>query len=220
MGRVDINEEKCRRLMDGVELPSTARVLVSGYNKIMVELLRRAMPDIRIEYFMEMNFEAFIRQKIWTDDGCYDFIFDNGLLADMRMNDVLLRAFGMHLKNGGKLRAVLPLSVELISAGICSFKNNFNRGIFVSMGKFGEDSFYVTEFSEFQRKVTWLQSFYTPELRRELAFLLQRIDFDVQPGESVRALRSFIKHNGIGAEYLRFFADTAVVHKDKLYRLL
>lgn len=217
---MDINEEKCCRLLDGVELPRAARVLVSRQEKIITKCLKYAEPDIRIEYLMEMDLEAFIRQKSWTDDGCYDFIFDNGLLADMCMDDVLLRALGLHLKNNGKLRAVLPLSFELMTVGRCSFENNFNRGIFVSGCELGEDSFYVAEFSDFHRKVTWLQSFYTPELRRELAFLLQRIDFDVQGEKSLRDLQAFVQRYGIDKGYLQFYVDTAVVHKEKLYQLL
>lgn len=217
---MDIKAEKCRQLLEGVALSSAARVLVSWHENIITEYLEHAVPGIWIEYLTEMDLETFIRQKNWTDDGCYDFIFDNGLLADMCMDDVLLRALGMHLKRGGKLRVVLPLTFKLMMVGRCSFKNNFNRDIFVSGGEAGENSFYVVEFSDFQRKVTWLQSFYTPELRRELAFLLQRIDFDVQKEESLRELRAFVQRYNIDKEYLQFYVDTAVVHKEKMHQLL
>lgn len=217
---MDINKEKCCRLMDGVPLSRTARVLVSRYDKTIAELLKHAVPDIRIEYLMEMDLDAFIRQKSWTNDGRYDFIFDNGLLADTNMDDMLLRSFGMHLKSGGSMRTVLPGSFDRSLAGNNACKNNFDRAIFVSGFEAGKKSFYVAEFSLFQRKVTWLQGFYTPELRRELAFLLQRIDFDVQRKESIRELRAFVQHYNIDKDYLRFYVDTAVIHKEKLYRLL
>lgn len=215
--RVEINKKKCCWLLDGVSLSRNAKVLVSWHDKTMDELLKRAVPDIGIEYLMEMDFDAFFRQKSWADDGCYDFIFDNGLLAETNMDGMLLRSLGMHLKSGGGVRTVLPGSFEKFLVGSRSYENNFNRAIFISGFEAEKDSFYIAELAGFQRKVTWLQSFYTPELRRELAFLLQRIDFDVQAEANIRALQVFLQHHGISKEYLRFLVDTAVIHKEKLY---
>lgn len=218
--RVNINEEKCCWLLDGVKLSGTGRVLVSWHEVEIAGLLRRVLPDINIEYLTEMDTEAFIRQKKRPAGGRYDFIFDSGLLADVRMDGQLLRSLGMQLKSGGRLRMVLPESLDRNLAGRCAYANNFNRSILISAFETGGAAYYVAELSDFQREVTWLQSFYTPELRREMAFLLQRIDFDVYGGESVKLLKLFVKRYGIDADYLRFFVDSSVVHKEKLYRLL
>lgn len=217
---MDIKEEEYRCLIDGVKLPRNARVLVSWPERRLAGILKRAVPDISIEYLMEKDLDAFIRQKIYDDDGCYDFIFDNGLLADMRMDGVLLRSLGMHLKFSGGMRVILPSSFDRNLAGECAYKNNFEGGFFINMHEAGAASFYVAEFSFFQKIVTWLQSFYTPELRRELSFLLQRIDFDVQSEESIRDLRFLVQRYDIDAVYIRFFVDTAVIHKEKLHQLL
>lgn len=84
----------------------------------------------------------------------------------------------------------------------------------------GTDTFYIAEFSRFQRKVTWLQSFYTPDIRRELTFLLQRIDFDIMPEENAGRVQSFVEKHNINVEYLRLFIDTAVIYKEKVQRYL
>lgn len=217
---VDIKEKICRQLLYGVDLSRAFKVLVSWYDEKITDILRQGVPNISIDYLMDMDFEAFIRRTNWTDDGCYDFVFDNGLLEMMHMDGVLLRALGMHMKYDGRLRAVFSADIASSLVGRLAYENNFDRDIFAGSVEAGKDSCYVVEFSDFQRKVTWLQSFYTPELRRELAFLLQRIDFDVQFDESIRALKVFLKRYNIDTEYLCFFVDASVVHKDKLYRLL
>lgn len=217
---MSIDDQKCYQLLEGVNLPLHARVLASWRNEGLEYLLRYAVPDISIEYMMEMDIEQFMQVSVWAEDGKYDFIFDNGLLGDLNMDGALLRAFGMHLKDNGAMRSVLPASIERRFAGECSYVNNFDTGILVNWVEAGADTFYIAEFSRFQRKVAWLQSFYTPEMRRELLFFLQRIDFDIMPEENAGRILNLMKKYNVSWEYLRFFIDTAVVHREKVQRYL
>lgn len=217
---MNIDEQKCYQLLEGVTLPLHARVLASWRSEKLELLLRSVVPDISIEYLMDMDIEQFMQIPAWTEDGRYDFIFDNGLLGDLVMNGVLLRVLGLKLKEGGAIRSVLPASIDKRFAGHCSYVNNFDKRILVNWIEAGTDTFYIAEFSRFQRKVTWLQSFYTPDIRRELTFLLQRIDFDIMPEENAGRVQSFVEKHNINVEYLRLFIDTAVIYKEKVQRYL
>lgn len=217
---MNIDEQKCYQLLEGVNLPLRAKVLVSWRNEELEYLLRTAISDISIEYLMDMDIEQFMQMPTWTEAGRYDFIFDNGLLGDLVMDGELLRALGMHLKDNGAMRSVLPASIDRRFVGDRSYVNNFDRGILVNWIEAGADTFYIAEFSHFKRKVTWLQGFYTIEIRSELTFLLQRIDFDIVPEENADRLLRFMKKYNISLEYLQLFIDTAVVHRDKVKRYL
>ena len=217
---MNIDEQKCYQLLEGVVLPVHARVLASWRSEKLESLLRSAVPDISIDYLMDMDVETFMQIPAWTEDGRYDFIFDNGLLGELAMDSALLRALGMQLKNEGAIRSVLPASIDKRFAGHCSYVNNFDKSILVNWVEAGADTFYIAEFSCFQRKVTWLQSFYTPDIRRELTFLLQRIDFDIMPEENAVRVQRFVEKHNINVEYLRLFLDTAVIYKEKVQQYL
>ena len=75
---MNIDEQKCYQLLEGGVLPVHARVLASWRSEKLESLLRSAVPDISIDYLMDMDVETFMQIPAWTEDGRYDFIFDNG----------------------------------------------------------------------------------------------------------------------------------------------
>ena len=65
-----------------------------------------------------------------------------------------------------------------------------------------------------------LKRFFSAEARREAARLLHRIEYDIAPEESLKALRELCLREGIFHDYLTDFAAEICVHKDPISRAL
>lgn len=64
---------------------------------------------------------------------------------------------------------------------------------------------------------TNLKLLFTPEMRRELARLLHRIEYGVAPEESKAALRALCVREGIFSEYLTDFINEVCVHDARVH---
>ena len=98
--------------------------------------------------------------------------------------------------------------------------NNYDEARLCFEGEYGKRKFYIVRLGLFQQASTWLQCFWTPEVRRRLSYLLQRIDFDVRQAESVAAVKQLCRENDIGKQYISIFIDTTVVHRSMVKNLL
>ena len=157
------------------------------------------------------------KQKITAS---YDYIIDNGLLAQTNMDAALLKAMGTHLVFCGLLRAVFPASMELYEVAGIAFENYFGDGRQLSFTEAGADSFFVVELFLFNQGVAWLQSFYTAEVRRKLVYLLQRVDFCLDVDAALESIWQLCHQNEITDEYLSVMVDIATVHKHQVKSLL
>ena len=182
----------------------------------MIDLLRQICTDIRIDCLMEMNFSAFLQEIDYNEIVIYDCIIDNGLLAQTNFDTQLLSAMGMHLASSGVLRASIPLHKERNEIGKIFFAHNFEVSKLLSTTEADDESFYVAEFSLFNQGVAWLQSFYTSEVRKKLAYLLMRLDFGFDIDNTVAAVRSLCLINHIDREYLSVMIDRATIHKQQV----
>lgn len=68
-------------------------------------------------------------------------------------------------------------------------------------------------------EVANLKSLYTPEIRRRLACLLHRFEYDIDTEDTLRALCACCRENGIFPDYLQDFARQIIVHPEKQARL-
>ncbi len=69
-------------------------------------------------------------------------------------------------------------------------------------------------------RVANLKGLYTPEVRRDLARLLHRIEYDVQREENIIRLEQLCQQEGIFTEYLQDFIEESCHHAKKLRYLL
>ena len=65
-----------------------------------------------------------------------------------------------------------------------------------------------------------LKGLYSPEVRRDLARILHRIEYDVRREENIARLRELCAREGIFPEYLHDFINEACCHREKVFRLL
>lgn len=216
VNRLDINKQKCYYLIYNVRLTPGARVLISWQDEFLIDLLRQICTEIRIDCLMEMNFSAFLQEIDYNEIVIYDCIIDNGLLAQTNFDAQLLRVMGMHLAPAGVLRTSIPLHIERDEIAKIFYANNFDVSKLLSTTEAGDESFDVVEFSLFNQGVAWLQSFYTSEVRKKLAYLLMRLDFGFDIDNTVAAVRSLCLTNHIDREYLSVMIDRATIHKQQV----
>ena len=65
-----------------------------------------------------------------------------------------------------------------------------------------------------------LKGLYSPEVRRDLARILHRIEYDVRREENIARLRELCGREGIFPEYLHDFINEACCHREKVFRLI
>lgn len=207
-------------LVRGVYLGSGQRILLSWQDDMLAELLKQKQPDIQIDVLMNGDFAAFVSEKNPDSMVKYNCIFDNGLLAQANCDGNLVRAMGMHLVPGGRLRSVFPASMDKKRVLYSMYRNNFEQVVCIADCTAGDFSFYIGEFSLFNQGIAWLQSFYSAEVRKELAYLLQRIDFAVPVPDTREKLVQLCRRNDVTEEYLSVLLQLGTVHTDRVRRKL
>lgn len=65
-----------------------------------------------------------------------------------------------------------------------------------------------------------LKGLYTPEVRKELARILHRIEYDVQRADNIMRLQQLCKREGIFSEYLQDFIEETCYHANEVKHLL
>lgn len=207
-------------LLENINLDNVARVLLSWRDDILEDLLLRLSSELQIDYLMEGDFVNFLREKNAEHMIKYDYIIDNGLLLQTNVDVQLLRAMGMHLVPGGRLRSVFTSSVAKRDLLSISYGNNFERAICLAVREVEGDSFYTVEFSWFNQGITWLQSFYSFEVRRRLAYFLQRLDFNIEIDDTVSEIAALCRRYGINREYLTVMVELSTIHKQRVRYIL
>lgn len=207
-------------LVRDLYLGSGQRILLSWQDDMLAELLKQKQPDIQIDVLMNGDFAAFVSEKNPDSMVKYNCIFDNGLLVQADCDDNLVRAMGMHLVPGGRLRSVFPASMDKKRVLYSMYRNNFEQAVCIADCTAGDFSFYIGEFSLFNQGIAWLQSFYSAEVRKELAYLLQRIDFAVPVPDTREKLVQLCRKNDVTEEYLSVLLQLGTVHTDRVRRKL
>lgn len=211
---MDINQQKSSYLAHDITLPERGRVLISWQDSFLEQLILKKYPYIKIDCLMDMDYAAFIEGACDDRRIEYNCILDNGLLFQTDVDAGLLRAMGMHLTANGAVRSVFPSSMNKEALGRISFANNFDVGKCLSVSDAGENSFYVAEFSSFCRTATWLQNFFTTEVRRKLAYLLLRLDFGIHVDDTKKEILQLCQKHEISEKYLSVFIESATIHTD------
>lgn len=217
---MSFEEVKRQFLLEGITLPKRARVLISWQDDRLADMLREFMPAVQVDYLMNMDYAAFLQETDLDNMPTYDCMLDNGLLEQAQLSGPLLKAMGLHLEPGGFVRALFSGCVDKDYVGRAAHVNNYDEACLCFEGEYGEHRFYIAKLGLFQQASAWLQCFLTPEVRRRLSYLLQRIDFDVRQAESVAAVKQLCRENDIGKQYISIFIDTTVVHKSMVKNLL
>lgn len=207
-------------LVRDLYLCSGQRILLSWQDDMLAELLKQKQPDIYIDVLMNGDFVAFLSEKKPDSMVKYNCILDNSLLAQVECDGNLVRAMGMHLVPGGRLRAVFPASMAKNRVLYSMYSNNFEQAVCIADCTAGDFSFYIGEFSLFYQGIAWLQSFYSAEVRKELAYLLQRIDFAVPVPDTKERLVQLCCKNDVTEEYLSVLLQLGTVHTDRVRRQL
>lgn len=220
INEMGIKEQKSYYLVYNLDLSNAERVLISWQDKFLQELIWNINPSVSIDCLMEMDFASFLREIEGGGMNLYDYILDNGLLAQSNMDNALLRSMGLHLRPHGKIRTVLPFSLERNKVAEIVFFYNFENARCLSTTDAGEDSFYIAELYDYNQSVAWLQSFYTLEIRQKLAYLLLRLDFGFEVADTCDSILYFCKENGITKTYLSVMIDIAAVHSKKVKAML
>ena len=220
VNRMSIECQKAYYLVDGASLLLGGRVLISWRDDFLLAMLQELFGDIQIDCLMDMDFAAFVQEECSNKIMIYDYILDNGLLAQTNMDVTLLRAMGMHLAINGRLRTVLPIGMERRKMAHVALENNFGNGAWLSITEAGAYSFSVAEFFSFNQGVAWLQSFYTDAFRRKLVYLLQRLDFGLDVEDTLSAIRQMCCQHSVTSEYLSVMADIATIHEQQVKKML
>lgn len=218
--KMSIGCQKSYYLVYGMNLTSGARVLISWRDDFLVELLKESCADIQVDCLMDMDFASFVQEPCSDTIMVYDYIIDNGLLAQTNMDVALLKALGMHLVFCGVLRSVFPIGMDLYEVAGIAFENNFGDGRKLSVTEAGDESFYIVELFLFNQSVEWLQSFYTADMRKKLVYLLQRLDFCMEEEDTLTSIRELCCQYNVTDEYLSVMADTSTIHTQQVKRLL
>ncbi|MBR1729629.1 MAG: methyltransferase [Selenomonadaceae bacterium] len=64
-------------------------------------------------------------------------------------------------------------------------------------------------------EVAALKRFYTPQIRKQLATLIHRIEYDIDREENILLLKNFCEENQIFDDYLNDFIDQIVLHRER-----
>lgn len=79
---------------------------------------------------------------------------------------------------------------------------------------------WMVRAAKFTPEIMELKRLYTPEIRRELATLLRRLEYGIAPEFSREALRQLCQNQGIFASYLASFMGEMVIHINDLLHWL
>ena len=94
--------------------------------------------------------------------------------------------------------------------------------------KFGFDNYnnelltktWIVKAGRSTSEVAALKQFYNPAIRKELARLLHRIEYDIDIEDNLQQLQKLCKENYIFDDYLYDFIDQIVIHREKLTNIL
>ena len=65
-----------------------------------------------------------------------------------------------------------------------------------------------------------MKTFYTSEIRKELAILLRRIEYDIDLEENIERLHNLCTENMIFDDYLYDFIEQIAIHRERLFNIL
>ena len=90
--------------------------------------------------------------------------------------------------------------------------DNFSRDLATSL--------WLVKAGRSTAAVANLKSLYTPEVRRQLAFLLHRLEYGIQQEESLAELQELCREQQIFPDYLEDFIREACIHQKKVFSFL
>lgn len=220
MGAKVISELEWRYCFSKINIPreQVKNILLSYHEPLLEELVRDVYPGARIDYIVELDVEAFLRERFFEDIVSYDLLFDNGILLDAEYNAGIIKALQHHLTERGEIYSICEES-KMRGRAKKFFEQGFEQ---VEEIQFLENDhgYSMVKCWEYDRYVVYLQSFYTPELRRRLAYLLQRLEFDICTDETVLELRELVKCEGITVDYLEKMLSNVTFDHGRIRKLI
>ncbi len=80
-----------------------------------------------------------------------------------------------------------------------------------------ETEFWLVRAARSMTELSLLKSMYTPELRANLSRLLHRIEYDIEPAESVQKFWELYDVSGMFIDYVAAFIEEVVIHRKNFY---
>lgn len=102
----------------------------------------------------------------------------------------------------------------------CSCDNTEVDDLKKYVGSVVDIAYYIYVASGFARETAWLQGAYTMEIRRQLAYMLQRIDFGIEKEHNAKLVWDFCRQNKVNVPYLMRMIKSATVKPDQVMEYL
>ena len=83
-----------------------------------------------------------------------------------------------------------------------------------------ETEFWIVRAARSMPELALLKSMYTYDLRQEFAFILHRIEYEVETEASVRQFWKFFRDHKMFVDYAALFIHEAVIHRPRFYETL
>lgn len=153
-------------------------------------------------------------------NGSFDYIFLSEMTCNFESLQVLSEDARKHLRGNGKLLGILPVmdgnSLQKISVLL---KQSYEV---LKIVDFGSTSYYLFKADKYflHEHTSWLRSFFSPEVRRQLVWGLRRIENDIDIERNIQDVLRLCKQQQITAEYLCCLMNDTLLDKKKVCRIL
>ncbi len=216
---MEIDKQAGMILLARVHYDRPQRLLLCCHDELLESLLHLHLPETQVDCLLDMDLEHFVAERLQESAAAYGCIIDNGLLEQAGWDRILVMTMMLYLRMpSGNLYTIYHCAPDMdLVAYACDIGFNHVECFHEIPG---ERTLCFGEWGVFNQLVVWLQSFYTAEVRQRLAYLLQRLDFDVLVQESRRELKELCAREGIPGLYMERMIDAAVVHREKVKGLL
>ncbi len=200
----------------------TKRILVCSDGGGLGKLIKSQYPWAEVVRLQDIGREKLLQDIDVVQIAHFDWILYDGTLEMLQDDARLILALGIHLSPYGWLQCIAMGEKKVKELNKALFGNCFGD---IKAEKLGEihaarDVAYIVFAGKFSGILAWLKQYYTEDIRRDIGFLLSRIDFDIDAEESVDKLKAMCKKLNIQPKYLRTFAETATINKEKVLALL
>lgn len=232
------------QLVSDLQLEQNGSILLCNADVFVFREVRRQYPGTKIDCLALSDVNEFILSAKDVQGKNYEYILDFGLLEKCQWDSLLIRAMGVNLSEHGRLRYFFTNQEYQSDALKYGMKNHFDviqriyenwfapgflygitldgKAVNVNnwCGNNGGYPFYIGWAGNFDRRASWLQAFYTEDVRWKLSSLLNRIEYDIDVQHSLEMLKVLCRETKIDSVYFNRFLCYVVNDVDKVENLL
>lgn len=199
----------------------TRRILLLSCADVLFSLIKAKYPRSIVERLCDIGLDRLLEDHDVREIEHYDWIIaDENTLRGENAGQ-LIQAAGLHLAPYGRLRCIAIGRKEVLAFDAILHANGFTA---TGLGEDSEiidaDKVYILCAGGFFGELVYLQQFYTEDVRRKMGFLVSRIDFDIDAEESAARLLDFCQKQDVRLGYLRMFAESCAINKEKVMAML